>query len=152
MDKNPQDTSSPQRPSPRRMGVLAALAGAVGGVALFFGIGLWYFTRVDPHPRSQPGAGSSAKSRDLLPSVANDEVLVMETDAVDIVPLSEMHVNLKSGTATSVEVPEGSGLTAKVEGNSVKVVAAKDAKEGMHQVIVKDGKGKQTAFKVNIKK
>jgi len=38
------------------------------------------------------------------------------------------------------------GLTATLEGNSVKISAAKDAKAGPHQVAVRDAKGKQVTL------
>jgi hypothetical protein len=37
-------------------------------------------------------------------------------------------------------------LTATLEGNSVKISAAKDAKAGPHQVAVRDAKGKQVTL------
>ena len=42
------------------------------------------------------------------------------------------------------------GLTATLEGNSVKISAAKDAKPGPHQVTVRDAKGKQATLNVSV--
>jgi hypothetical protein len=56
--------------------------------------------------------------------------------------ISEWHVKIVSGIAESVETPKDSGLTATLEGNSVKISAAKDAKAGPHQVRIPGYHGK----------
>ena len=71
---------------------------------------------------------------------------------LDIVPLSELHVTIKAGKAASVEVPKDAGLTAKVEGDTVTIAAAKDAPEGARQLTVKSIKGKAATLQVNVKK
>ena len=49
-------------------------------------------------------------------------------------------------------MPEEAGLKAALEGNTVKITASPDAKEGTHLVTVKNSKGEKTTFKVNVKK
>ena len=70
---------------------------------------------------------------------------------LEIVPLSEMHVKIKSGKAECVETPKDSGLKAKIDGDGVTVSASKDAKEGTHQIKVKGGKGTEATIHVKIK-
>jgi HSP20 family molecular chaperone IbpA len=49
------------------------------------------------------------------------------------------------------EVPADSGVTAKVDDGKLTVSAAKDAKEGSHNIAIKGGK-KDATLKVNVKK
>ena len=109
---------------------VAVLVGVVGGAAIFFGVMVWYFAMVDRRPPPMPDMGRGTRSNGAKPAAAESEDLVMETGALDIVPLSELHVKIKSGKALSVEVSKDSGLTAKVESNAVTITAAKEAKGG----------------------
>jgi len=79
------------------------------------------------------------------------EVLVLEVDEIDIVPGTDKDVKVKTGKAESAEAPKDAGLTAKVADGKVTVSAAKDAKEGAHEVKVKGGK-KDATIKVKVKK
>ncbi len=151
MDDNLQDTTATKHPPRKRVNILVALVAVVGGGALFFGVMAWYFTRVDKAEFQQPKAGGSAKSGPGTPATKDGEELVMGAEVIDIVPLAEMHVTIKSGKVESVEVPKDSGLTAKVEGDAVTISASQDAKEGTHQVTVKDCKGKKAIIRVNLK-
>jgi hypothetical protein len=45
-----------------------------------------------------------------------------------------------------VETANGLGVTATLEGNRVKISAAKDAKSGSHQVTVRDTEGKHVTL------
>ena len=65
--------------------------------------------------------------------------------------ISEWHVKTVSGIAESVETPKDSGLTATLEGNSVKISAAKDAKAGRIWSGSRDTKGKQATLNVSVK-
>jgi hypothetical protein len=75
-----------------------------------------------------------------------------QDEALDIVPASQSAIDVKTGKAESVDVPEEAGLKAALEGNTVKITASPDAKEGTHLVTVKNSKGEKTTFKVNVKK
>jgi hypothetical protein len=79
------------------------------------------------------------------------EVLVLDVYEIDIVPGTDKAVHVKTGKAESAEAPKEAGLTAKVADGKVTVSAAKDAKEGTHEVKVKGGK-KDATIKVNVKK
>jgi hypothetical protein len=79
------------------------------------------------------------------------EVLVLDVYEIDIVPGTDKAVQVKTGKAESAEAPKESGLTARVADGKVTVSAAKDAKEGTHEVKVKGGK-KDATIKVNVKK
>jgi hypothetical protein len=81
-----------------------------------------------------------------------DGVLLLEIDEIELLPEAEKQVNVKSGKAVSAEAPKDSGITAKVDDGKVKIAAAKDAKEGTHDVKVKDAKGKEATVKVKVKK
>jgi hypothetical protein len=85
-------------------------------------------------------------------TTGGDEVLVVEYEEIDIIPGAEKQVNVKSGKAASAEAPKDSGVTAKVEGGKVAIAAAKEAKEGTHEVKVKNAKGKEATVKVKVKK
>ena len=80
------------------------------------------------------------------------DVLVLEYDTIELIPGGEKQVKVKTGKAETVEAPTDKGVTAKTDGGSVTVSAAKDAKEGMHTVTVKGGKAKDATIKVNVKK
>jgi hypothetical protein len=79
------------------------------------------------------------------------DVLVLEYEEIDLIPGETKEVKVKSGKAETAQTPEDSKLTAKAEDKKVTVAAAKDAKEGTHQVTVKGGK-KEVSLKVNVKK
>jgi hypothetical protein len=79
------------------------------------------------------------------------DVLVFEVEEIDIVPGTDKDVKVKTGKAESAEAPKDAGLTAKVADGKVTVSAAKDAKEGTHEVKVKGGK-KDATIKVKVKK
>jgi hypothetical protein len=80
------------------------------------------------------------------------ELLVLDVAEIEIVPGTEKDVTVKTGKAESAEAPKESGLTAKVADGKVTVSAAKDAKEGTHEVKVKGGKDKDATVKVKVKK
>jgi hypothetical protein len=95
------------------------------------------------------GCGSATTS----PSKGNDtaEVLTFEVDEIEIIPGTDKDVKVKAGKAESAEAPKDSGVTAKVADGKVTISAAKDAKEGTHEVKVKGGK-KDAIIKVKVKK
>jgi hypothetical protein len=80
-----------------------------------------------------------------------DEVLVLEYEEIDLIPGQEKPVKVTKGKAEKAEAPADSGVTAKVEGDKLTISAAKDAKEGTHEVKVKGGK-KGATVKVKVKK
>jgi hypothetical protein len=153
VDQNAQELSERRQEAKRRENRMATVVGIVGGVAIFGGIMAWYFLRVDqPPPPGWPGAPAAAQPGGA-PADDGGEHVVMETGILDIVPLSEFNVKVKAGKAASVEVPNGSGLKAKVvDGKAVTISAEKDAKEGTHEVTVTDSSGQKAVIKVNIKK
>jgi hypothetical protein len=79
------------------------------------------------------------------------DILLLEVDEIELVPGTDKDVKVKTGKAESVEAPKESGLTAKVADGKVTVSAAKDAKEGTHEVKVKGAK-KDATIKVKVKK
>jgi len=85
------------------------------------------------------------------PSSPGGDLLVIESEEIEIFPGDEKEVKVTSGKAESAEAPKESGLTAKVEDGKVKISAGKDAKEGEHKVTVKGGK-KDATIKVKVKK
>ena len=85
------------------------------------------------------------------PSGPGGELLVFESEEIEIFPDSEKEVKVKSGKAESAEAPEGSGLKATVADGKVKIAAGKEAKEGEHKVTVKGGK-KDATITVKVKK
>jgi hypothetical protein len=97
-------------------------------------------------------AGLSGCTSGSSSSKTGDQVLLLEIDEIDLAPEAEKQVNVKSGTAVTAEAPKDSGVTAKVEDGKVKIAAGKDAKEGTHEVKVKDAKGKEATVKVKVKK
>jgi hypothetical protein len=104
---------------------------------------VWYFTRVDTAEFHRfKGGKAGAKDSDAL---------LLDTDVLEIVPISEMHVKIKSGLVEGVELPKNVGLTAKVEGDDVTISAAKDAKEGTHQITVRGSMGKKATVQVHLK-
>lgn len=147
MDESTPETHAPEHHSYKLKPVTVVLIGLVGGAALFFGVMAWYFTRVDP------GGGPSGLKEGATkssPADTGNANFALEKDVLEIVPLSELHVKIVSGIAENVETPKDSGLTATLEGNSVKISAAKDAKAGPHQVTVRDAKGKQATLHVSV--
>jgi len=149
MDESTPETHEPKHHSHQSKPLVPILIGLVGGAALFFGVMAWYFTRVDP------GGGAGGFKRHADKSSAADTVdgnFALETDVLEIVPLAEAHVKIVSGSAESVETPKDSGLTATLEGNSLKLSAAKDAKAGPHRVTVRDAKGGQATLTVSVKR
>lgn len=102
--------------------------------------------------------GCDKKAKDSTPTrggpvdATGDDLLVLEYEEIDIVPGGESkQVKLKSGKAEKAEAPADSGVTAMVEKGKVIVSAAKDAKEGTHNIAVK-GEKKDATLKVNVKK
>ena len=79
------------------------------------------------------------------------EILLLEVEEIDLVPGTDKDVAVKAGKAESAESSEDAGLKAKVADGKVTVSAAKDAKEGAHEVKVKGGK-KDATIKVKVKK
>ena len=148
MDETRPETHDPEPHLHKSKPVIPILIGLVVGAALFFGVMAWYFTRVDPGGGPPALRGEATKSSPVGKGNGN---LALEKDVLEIVPLSELHVKIVSGVAESVETPKDSGLTATLEGNSVKISAAKDAKAGRHQVAVWDAKGEQASLNVSVK-
>jgi hypothetical protein len=158
-----QETSSPIHHSEKSGSLGAVIVGIVGGLLLFGGIALWYFTRVDPIARQRAAEAKEAAEAKAVAGVKEaiaakeaaarrEGVIVLEKDILDIVPLSEMHVKIVNGVAESTETPKESGLTAKVDGKTLTIHAGKEAKSGAHEIKVKGAKGEQTILKVNVKK
>ena len=148
MDESRLETPGPGHHSQKPKRVVPLVIGLVGGAALFFGVMAWYFTRVDPGGGPFGLKGGATKSSPADKSNGN---FALEKDVLEIVPLSELRVKIVSGIAENVETPKDSGLTVTLEGNSVKISAAKDAKAGPHQVTVRDAKGKQATLNVSVK-
>ena len=148
MDENSPQTHGPQRHSYRLKPLIAIVIGLVGGAAMLFAVMAWYFTRIDPSggPRGVEGDARKSSSDD-----AGNGSFALEKDVLEIVPLSEAEVKIISGSAESVETPKDSGLTARLEGKSVKISAATGTKAGPHQVTVRDAKGKQATLNVSVK-
>jgi hypothetical protein len=95
------------------------------------------------------GCGPATTSAPKASEVA--EVLLLDVYEVDITPGTDKDVKVKTGKAESAEAPKDAGLTAKVADGKVTISAAKDAKEGTHEVKVKGG-NKDATIKVNVKK
>jgi hypothetical protein len=95
--------------------------------------------------------GTDTKSSTDAKSSNTGGVLVFEVEEIELVPGADKEVKVKTGKAESAEAPKESGLTAKVADGKVTVSAAKDAKEGTHEVKVKGGK-KDATIKVKVKK
>jgi len=148
MDENRLVTHGPKHNSYRLKPAILILIGLVGGGAMYFGVMAWYFTRVDPG--GGPSGFKRAATKSSSADVGNGN-FVLEKDAIEIIPLSEVQVKIVSGIAESAEPPKDSGLTATLEGNRVNISAAKDAKAGLHQVTVRDAKGKHVTLSVNVK-
>jgi hypothetical protein len=79
------------------------------------------------------------------------DILLFEVDEIDIIPGTDKDIHVKTGKAASAEAPKDSGITAKVADGKVTISAAKDAKEGTHEVKVKGGR-KDAVIKVKVKK
>jgi|SRR6516164_9308319 len=92
-----------------------------------------------------PASTSAPKGSEVV------EVLELDVYEVDLLPGAEKEVKVKTGKAESAEASKESGVTAKVADGKVTVSAAKDAKEGAHEVKVKGGK-KDATIKVKVKK
>ncbi len=151
MDESRPETHGPEHHSHKPKPVIPMLIGLLGGTVLFFGVMAWYFTRVDPGG-GPPGLKGNARNSSLpsvgwtpfLPDAAKGNKdatqspapdkgngnLALEKDALEIVPLSELHVKIVSGIAENVETGKDSGLTATLEGNSVKISAAQGCQAG----------------------
>jgi hypothetical protein len=153
MDPNRQESVGTKHPSKKRENTIAVIVGVVGGGALFVGVMVWYFWMAGQSAPPMPGTpiGTESGSGTATTPARSDEELVMETGVLDIVPLSELHLNITSGKAESVEVPKESGLAAELDGKGVKIMASKDAKEGTHQIKVKGAKGKEAIVNVTVK-
>ena len=151
MDDKTQDTPGAESPACKCKcaNTVVALVGVLGGTAIFVGIMVWYFGRVDRAPLFMSPRGAPRPAWATKRTMGN---LGLDTVVLDIVPLSELHVTIKAGKAASVEVPKDAGLTAKVEGDTVTIAAAKDAPEGARQLTVKSIKGKAATLQVNVKK
>lgn len=75
--------------------------------------------------------------------------LELEYEAVDLALGATKDVKVLSGTATAVQAPHGSGLTATVQGDKIVVAASKSARKGRHVVVVKS-KGMEATFTVTL--
>ena len=133
VDKMTQEPVGPGSQAKKGGSPIVILLSAVGGVAMFVGVMVWYFTSVDRPPPSLPHKSAGADSSGGTPAGAtnNSEALVMGAEVLDIVPASQSAINVKTGKAESVEVLEEAGLRAALEGNTVKITASPDAKEGI---------------------
>jgi hypothetical protein len=97
--------------------------------------------------------GDKDKDKKKTDSAKDGDVLVLEYEEIDLIPGEDAkEVKVKKGKASTAEAPKESGVTAKVEDGKLTVSAAKDAKEGTHEVKVKDSKGKDATLKVKVKK
>jgi hypothetical protein len=148
MDESRLETHGPEHHSYRLKAVIVVLIALVGGGALYFGMMARYFTDVDPGG-GPPGFGGGATKSSSTGIVYGN--LVLESNVLEVVPRSERDVKIVSGSAASVETPQDSGLTATLQGNSVRISAAKDTKAGSHQVTVRDTKGNQATLNVSVK-
>jgi hypothetical protein len=78
---------------------------------------------------------------------------VLEGDLleVDIIPEAEpTKIKVTKGRAKEVQVPQDSGIKAKLEDSSVSLSADKAAKAGDHEVMIKGDK-KDATIKVHVK-
>jgi hypothetical protein len=98
------------------------------------------------------GCDKLSDSKKASTAGTGTEVLLLEIEEIDLIPGSEKPVTVKTGKATTADAPKDSGVTTKVEGHTVTIAAAKDAKEGTHTVTVKGDKGKEAVVKVHVKK
>jgi hypothetical protein len=99
-----------------------------------------------------PGCSKKDGGKKGGDSAKGDDLIVLEYAEIDILPGEDKQVQVKSGKAETADAPKEAGVTAKVEDGKLTVSAAKDAKEGTHQVTVKGGKAKEATLKVNVKK
>jgi hypothetical protein len=80
-----------------------------------------------------------------------DMVLEVDVLEVDLIPEGEpTKVKVTKGKAKDVEVPQDSGIKAKLEDSTVSLSAEKAAKAGDHEVTVKGDK-KDAKIKVHVK-
>ena len=97
MDNEPQDTTSMEHHSRKPQNLVIALVGVLGGSALFSAVMVWYFTTVDTAEFHRfKGGKAGAKDSDAL---------LLDTDVLEIVPISEMHVKIKSGWSRASSCP-----------------------------------------------
>ena len=82
---------------------------------------------------------------------AGDDVAVLECEEIDLVPGTEKHIKIKSGTADLAEAVKELALTAKVENSVIAVAAGKEAKPGVHQVSIRGSKNGAVVLRVNLK-
>jgi hypothetical protein len=141
-----QHSSTPVHQSPKSNPIPVIIIGIAVGTAFVAGVIYWYSHFViRPAPSLPTQRISSAAGR-------TDSGPVLETSVITIEPLSEMHLKLVHGVVERVEAPSASGLAAKCDGKSITVTASKDAREGSHQLKVKDPQGRETIVTVNVKK
>jgi hypothetical protein len=88
------------------------------------------------------GCGSTAPQECSL--------LELQYEAIDLRPGGACAVKVESGKAVAAEANRASGLTTRVDGDTVTITAAQGAKKGKHTVTVK-GRGREVTLTVNIK-
>lgn len=90
-----------------------------------------------------------------MPPAAAGEAgpVLLEFEEIELAPMTEKKVAVKSGKAESAEAPKDSGLMITMEGDMLVIAATEAAKEGTHHVMVKGkGKSKEATLKVHVKK
>jgi hypothetical protein len=91
--------------------------------------------------------GCETKSKN---GASGDEKILLEVEEIDLAPGGEKQVKVKSGKAEKAEAPADSGVTAKLDDSKLTISAAKDAKEGTHNIAIKGAK-KEATLKVHVK-
>jgi hypothetical protein len=127
------------------IGRVVALLSLCVAVALFTASGC------ENKAKDSKAAKDSKEVKAAKDTAAGDDLLVLEYEEIDIIPGGEKQVKIKSGKVEKAEAPADSGVTAKVEDGKLTVSAAKDAKEGTHNVAIKGSK-KDATLKVHVKK
>jgi hypothetical protein len=104
-----------------------------------------------PAEKKSPGAPKGGTPEVASKGGDTADLLVIETEEIELLPGAEKDVKVKAGKAQSADAPKDAGLTAKVHDGKVTVSAGDDAKAGTHEVKIKGAKNEAT-LKVNVKK
>ena len=99
-------------------------------------------------------SGCKGKEPDKTPAKTEAKDLKLASETADVVIGKDVSVKISEGKAKEAKT-EGKGLTAKIDGESVKITAAADAevKDGVVVTVVNDNKDKKDAtLKVNVTK
>jgi len=91
-----------------------------------------------------PGCGKSNQPEGVA-------FIELQYEAINLVPGGRKQIQVKSGKAEKVVVNKRSGLTAKVEGDTLTISAQRNAPFGRHAVTVRNDNGKQATVMVNVK-